>query len=430
MFLIRQSRPEDVSTLLKLARMVYFINLPPDERIITSKIAHSRECFLRLAADGPDSFAEQVCKTAEAPVGLASQDSELFMFTLEETDSGGVVGTSQIKARMGGPGNPNYSFKLFQREFRSVSLGYGSTHLVARLHEDTSGPTEIGGLIIQPSFRGHRRRPGRFLSFVRFHFMALFRKVFSDRILAEMAPPITSDGDNLFWDHIGRKFIPVKYSEADRFCQHNRKFIDELMPKDDIYLTLLPLEVLNQVGKVGPDTIPARRMLERLGFEYRHAIDPFDGGPHLEAITDQLSLVRQTRLLEIGPLLGSGRPTHRAIVSLLHPDGEFRSVDCDCVISDGAVRLAGEAAELLMAEEGQECGVTPLDAAGGEDASGQSKALSRGAKRSSTKRGKAAAAESATAASTSKPSPVKPAGVKPSAGKPARAGARVRKVRA
>ena len=52
MFLIRQSKPDDASTLHKLARMVFFINLPPDEQIIKGKIEHSVRCFKRVANYG------------------------------------------------------------------------------------------------------------------------------------------------------------------------------------------------------------------------------------------------------------------------------------------------------------------------------------------------------------------------------------------
>ncbi len=178
------------------------------------------------------------------------------MFTMEDVESGGVVGTCQIKARMGGPGNPNFAFKLEERKFRSDSLNFGTTHTIAKLHRDESGPTEVGGLILSPSVRGGRLKPGRLLSFVRFHFIGLYRQLFADRILAEMMAQVSSEGDNVFWDAIGRKFIPVRYSEADRFCQHNRQFIEELLPADEIYLTLLPLEVLNTVGQVSRETVP------------------------------------------------------------------------------------------------------------------------------------------------------------------------------
>ena len=218
MFLIRQAKPDDVTTLVKLARMVYFINLPPDDRLIHDKIAQSRRSFVRAAGGRPEESEARGGRrkraAGHASVAQMDQDSEVFVFVLEDTEAGGVIGTSQIRARQGGPGNPNWSLELVEKKFSSPTLGFGTTHTAARLHGDESGPTEIGGLILSPSHRGHRARPGRFLSFVRFHFIGLFRQLFAERVLAEMMAPVTHDGDNLFWDHVGRKFIPVKYAEA------------------------------------------------------------------------------------------------------------------------------------------------------------------------------------------------------------------------
>jgi len=375
-FLIRHSKPGDTGTLLKLARMVYFINLPPDERVIDAKIQHSTSCFKAIAAGHSD--VPQPRSTRKPPAsrkappshagGMAATEhaSHLFMFSIEDPDSGSVIGTSQVRAHQGGPGDPNWRMKLEERKFFSASLGVGTTHTTARLDGDETGPSEIGGLILQPSYRGHAARPGRFLSFVRFHFMGLHREIFADRVLAEMMAPVSSDGDNIFWDHIGRKFIPVKYAEADRFCQHNRQFIDELLPHGEIFLTLLPLEVLNTVGVVSRETIPARRMLESLGFKYRGFIDPFDGGPHLDAATDDIALVRDTRRAEVGKPTSAERAPSRAIVSTLTGEGDFRATECPCeCAASGPLRLPPEAMELLGLKPGDQVGFTPLDRAPG-----------------------------------------------------------------
>ena len=392
MFLIRHSKPDDTATLFKLARMVYFINLPPDERIIDAKIQHSMQCFKTIAAGRtgvprPSASRPPVKKKArrsggEGGFAASEHASHLFMFTIEDPESGSVIGTSQIRAHQGGPGDPNWSMKLAERKFFSDSLGVGTTHTTAKLYGDETGPSEIGGLILQPSYRGHEARPGRFLSFVRFHFMALHRQIFAERVLAEMMAPVTSDGDNVFWDHLGRKFIPVKYAEADRFCQHNRKFIPDLLPHEEIYLTLLPLEVLNTVGVVSRETIPARRMLESLGFKYRGFIDPFDGGPHLDAMTAEIPLVRDTRRAEVGKVTSADRCSGRAIVSVLTGEGEFRATECPCEAgASGPVRLPPEAMELLDVKPGASIGFTSL-----QNAPGAPKGAAP-AKRRSTKRG-------------------------------------------
>lgn len=365
MFLIRQSKLGDVPTLLKLAQMVYFINLPPNEQIIAGKIDQSTLSFGRASGKVKEAKPGKARKGPQA----ASQyeGSDLFVFSMVDTDTGTVIGTSQVRSHQGGPGNPNWAMKISERTFRSEPLSYSSTHKVGKLFGDESGPTEIGGLIIQPSYRGNAARPGRFLSFVRFHFIGMYRRFFADRILAEMMAPVSSSGDNVFWDHFGRKFIPVKYAEADRFCQHNRRFIPELLPREEIYLSLFSLEVQNVVGEVARETVPARRLLESMGFRYHGMIDPFDGGPHLDAPTDQVELVKKTRSL---PLVApsAGRLNGHGIVSVLSKEGEFRALETDYAVEKGGIRLGEEAIGLLEAAPGATVAFTPVAPVENDDA--------------------------------------------------------------
>lgn len=350
---------DDQATLLKLAKMVHFINLPADKDIIAHKIVASRQSFLRTARDepvphrrgqaGPEGLADSIAKT------------DLYMFVLEDTESPGCLGTSQLVAQMGGPGEPNYCFRLEKRERFSESLKSGTSSIVATMYSDETGPTEIGGLVLQPSFRGHPMRLGRLLSLVRFHFIALHRHRFRDSILAEMMAPITADGNNILWDYLGRRFIPLSYTEADKFCQYSREFITSLLPRGDIHLALLPPEARNVVGQVGPETAPARRMLERLGFEYRDLVDPFDGGPFLHAVTDDVPTIRETGWSTVAEPVQRSRAKLEGIVSVLKDDGEFCAVHAPFAMdARGRIALPRDVMQVLEVEPGDRVGCTPL----------------------------------------------------------------------
>lgn len=366
MFRIRRARTEDADTLYKLAKLVYFINLPADTRIILSKIRHSQTCFLKAAGAGePGDAGRRTIDNGLVGLGSAITESDLFMFVLEDVESGAVIGTSQLIARMGGPGNPTVAFKLSRREFFSKSLQTGETHMAVRLHLDESGPTEIGGLVLLPSYRHHRRRLGRLLSLSRFHFLGLHRGLFADRVIAEMMAPMSGDGHNLFWESLGRRFINLTYVEADRFCQVSREFMTALLPREEIYLTLLPPEARAQVGQVGAETAPARRMLEQIGFKHHDLVDPFDGGPYLEAATDDITIVRATRRAQLGESVAASKCRLRGYVSVLDEDGEFRAIETDYAEADGRVRLSQADMAALGAAPDAEIGVTRLsDAAG------------------------------------------------------------------
>lgn len=365
MFIIRRTKIEDMGTLLKLAKMVHFINLPADKDVISSKILHSRSCFARVAA-GEDGRAATPAPRAGSNGVLGAHvgaQSDFFMFTLADAETGSVLGTSQIIARMGGPGNPNVSFKLHTKEFFSQSLQIGMKHTIAKLYLDESGPTEIGGLILQPSMRGHKQKLGRLISLIRFHFIGLHRGFFSDRVLAEMVAPVTSDGQNLLWEYLGRRFINLSYIEADRFCATSREFMTALLPHEEMYLSVLPPEARAYVGQVGPETVPARKMLEKLGFKYRDFIDPFDGGPHLDANTDDITMVRQTRRVTLDDAASPSACKERGYVSALDADGEFRAIETEYAESgkDG-IRLPRPAMEAIGAAPGATLGLTPMSA--------------------------------------------------------------------
>ncbi|MCC6428185.1 MAG: arginine N-succinyltransferase [Phycisphaerales bacterium] len=419
MFLIRRAKLDDTATLVKLARMVHFINLPADREILANKILQSRAAFAKAAGieiddqplpppkvkPGPtgvkSSLADRLVPhipnqsphlkpassqplkgrkaTRHTPIlptppaasppalpasqaaGLSASKTDTFMFILEDTESQACLGTSQILAHMGGPGNPNLSFKLSKKQFFSQSLQFGATHIVATLYLDESGPSELGGLILQPSYRNHKARLGRLLSLVRFHFIALHRNLFSDRLIAELMAPISPDGQNLLWEYLGRRFINLTYGEADRFCQYSREFMLALLPREEIYLTLLPPEARSVIGEVGPETLPARRMLEKIGFRYKDFVDPFDGGPHLEANTAEIKLVRDTQSLKLGEPIPANAAKRRGIVSHLADDGEFIAAELEYSDDKGIIRLTKESMKSLNVEPGMTLGATPLD---------------------------------------------------------------------
>ena len=145
------------------------------------------------------------------------------------------------------------------------------------------GPTEIGGLVVDPGSRGGPDLPGKQLSLVRFLYMAMFPERFRDTVLAELMPPLAKDGKSLFWESFGRRFTGLDYQDADKRSRRGKEFIQQLFPGGEFYATLLPPRVQRALGKVGRSTEGARRMLARIGFRYVDRIDPFDGGPHYEA---------------------------------------------------------------------------------------------------------------------------------------------------
>lgn len=336
MFIIRQATIDDAATLLKLAKMVHFINLPADPDVISRKIVRSRRSF--------------------AGKPISERDRE-FMFVLEDTETGNIIGTSSIVSTLSWPGRPHTYLQVRERKLYSEDLCTGQVHTTLQLDTDETGPSEIGGLILSPAYRGRKEKLGALLSLVRFHFIGLHRDWFAERIIAEMMAPLTPDSRNTLWEYLGRRFINLSYAEADRFCQHSKEFITSLFPRDEMYASLLPPEARNLIGKVGPETEPAKAMLEGLGFRYKGHIDPFDGGPYLEANVNDIPLVTNTRRATLGD--PSKSYPHKGIVSVMQ-DGSFRAIRTPYAESGQSISIPADEAGALGVLGGDEVGLTPL----------------------------------------------------------------------
>ncbi len=90
----------------------------------------------------------------------------------------------------------------------------------------------------------------------------------------------------------------MEFSRADYLCGTGQKaFIAALMPKHPLYIDFLSPEAQAVIGKVHPQTAPARTVLEKEGFRYLNYIDIFDGGPTLECDIDRVRAIRKSRLV-------------------------------------------------------------------------------------------------------------------------------------
>jgi len=273
MFAIREAFPDDLDQLHDVARFLDTINLPNDRKLLEEIIALSTRSF-----------------SGELP----PMERE-YLFVLEDLEARKLVGTSMIHAQHGTRRSPHTFFEVSKEERYSESLDRYFVHECLKIGYEYDGPTEIGGLILLPSYRGRPEALGKLLSYVRFLFIGMHRTWFRDTVLSELLPPLGADGTSVLWEALGRQFTGLTYQEADRLSKHNKEFIRTLFPHGLIYISLLPKPVQEVIGQVGPQTRGVEKMLTRIGLKYQGRIDPFDGGPHYGAPTDQVTLVRDTR---------------------------------------------------------------------------------------------------------------------------------------
>lgn len=259
MFVLRSVQPSDLNDLFKLSNIMTFINLPPDEELISAKIDSSMRSFKNPSSDLSKNY---------------------YIFVLEDYLHHEILGVSMIHAQHGTENEPHFYLTVGQEAKFSQTINTGFVHGTLKLGLDTNGPTEIGGLILNPDYRGHKDKLGKQLSFVRFLYMANNPDRFKPMIHSELMPPLDRHGNSPLWEAVGRRFLNMNYHEADVLSRNNKEFILSLFPSENIYQTLLPMEARESIGKVGKETEPVKKMLESIGFKYTYEVDPFDGGPH------------------------------------------------------------------------------------------------------------------------------------------------------
>jgi len=344
-YLIRDVQKSDLPGLKKLAHELDTVNLPNDEKQLASIIDKSSRSF-----DGR----------------IRNPFEREYLFVMVEARSGKVVGSSLIIAQHGTRDAPHIFFDVYEKEHYSHSVDKHFRHRVLSIGYNFDGPTEIGGLVVDPASRG-QGKPGKQLSYVRFLYIAMHRPRFRDRILVELLPRLEEDGRSPLWEALGRKFTGLSYQEADRLSRENKEFIQQLFPPGEIYATIFSQKIQDAIGEVGPATAGAKNMLTRIGFRYDERIDPFDGGPHFSAPTELIEPIRRFRRAKLSATRladprGADEVEDRLVtVERAQGRNRFRAVRAQCVFRDSTVQLPEEAVLALEADDGERLHTIPLE---------------------------------------------------------------------
>jgi arginine N-succinyltransferase len=337
MVIIRPVRREDSDQVVELATMAGFglTSLPKDPDLLRRRIDQSRRNF---------EFG------AERPGG------ELYLFVMEDLDSGKVVGTSCIVSKVGGF-EPFYAYRLQKSIHESVMLNIRKEIPTLHLVIEHSGPCEIGGLWLRPEYRRHGN--GRLLSLFRFLFMADHSERFEPAIIAEMRGVVDSEGHSPFWEALGRHFFDMEFPKADYLSVKDKRFIADLMPTCPIYVSLLPEPAQRVIGEVHDETRPALQMLLNEGFEFTGMVDIFEAGPIVSCRLNETRIVRESRRGPVGEVTDESPESVPHIITSFQDD--FRA----CVgqiahLPNDRLRISSKVARALGVKAGDQVRVGPL----------------------------------------------------------------------
>lgn len=277
MYCIRPVQSDDLPAILGLSERTGtgLTSLPADEGRLADRIERSVASFN----------------------GAATPADACYVFVLEDTVADRVVGISAIEASVGLK-EPWYNYHVGTLVHASQGLGVYTRTPTLFLSNDHTDSTELCSLFLDSHHR--RNGNGALLSKVRLLFLAEFREVFDEKVIAELRGPVDAQGRSPFWEGLGRHFFAMEFSRADYLTGIGQKsFIAELMPRHPVYTNLLSEDARAAIAEVHRDTVPARRLLESEGFRYEGYVDIFDGGPTLECFLDDIDAVVRSVVLPV-----------------------------------------------------------------------------------------------------------------------------------
>jgi len=319
----------DLEPLYEMAKLTGggFTNLPPDRDSLTAKLERSTAAFDR-------------------------HDDELgddqFVLVLENVETGDVRGTCQLFTQVGQQW-PFYSYRITTQTQHSQELDKTVRAEMLSLVTDLEGSSEVGGLFLHPNERAGGL--GLLLARSRYLFIAMHRKRFADRILAELRGIIDERGGSPFWDGVAGRFFGMTFQDADYFNAINgNQFIADLMPKHPVYIAMLSDDARSVIGLPHPTGRAAMRMLEDENFRAAGYVDIFDGGPSMTAQTDDVKSISEAVSTTLdGVDLEKGE---KALVAT----GNFENFRCSYgareLGEDGSVSIDAAAADKLDVQPG------------------------------------------------------------------------------
>lgn len=306
--IVRPVRSADLPALIDLARSTGagLTTLPANEERLAHRVGWAEKAFR----------------------GEAERADADYLFVLED-DAGKVVGISAVAGAVG-LREPWYNYRVGLTVSASQELNIHRQVPTLFMANDLTGNSELCSLFLHADYRSGLN--GRLLSKARFLFIAEFRELFGDKVIAEMRGMSDERGRSPFWESLGRHFFKMEFSQADYLTGvGNKAFIAELMPKFPLYTCFLSEDARAVIGRVHPDTEPALAMLKAEGFSYQGYVDIFDAGPAIEAETAKIRAVQGSQNL----VLAIGTPGDDAEPFLIH--NRKRQ---DCRITAAPARLA------------------------------------------------------------------------------------------
>ena len=311
-------------------------NLPKNHQLLEQKV---NDAVLTFQEACPDPF------------------KNLYIFVMEDSDTGLIVGTSAIYAKLGGEG-PLYYYEISHLPINPNPKIFSQRLLKPIVEQE--GPSELCALYLMP----HHRHGGlgRLMSLSRLLFIADHPDKFTKTITADMRGVIDENGRSPFWEGLGRKFYDIPITEVFELLIHGKSFIPEFLPHHSISLSLLSAETQAVIGQAHEHSRPGLKMLQEEGFHISNRIDIFDGGPTITAEVSQLRCVKDSKVANVVEITKTQFESEPYLISNRKKD--FRCCTGSLSLQNDSVTIQHEVADELNVEVGDQIRYIKMKAQG------------------------------------------------------------------
>ncbi len=332
MFIVRPIEKKDLNQLYQLAGKARagLTTLPYNKKLLADKITDSLNSF---------------SKNTKRP------GNEKYLFVLENTKTGRLVGTCGIVAEIGDD-LPSYTYKIKTALKKSNLLGVEKEIQYLKLKKDYNGPSEIGTLFLDPSMR--QKGCGRLLALSRYLLIAQYPKRFKPTIIAELRGVLDKKDHSPFWNAVCKHFFVVDFKKADLMVMHDKSFIEELIPRHPIYIPVLPKNVQATIGQVHKNTRPALNLLKQEGFSFLNEVDIFEAGPVLGAKIKSIRTVKKSQMFKVLDIAEHIKEGDDYLIANVTTLKSFRVTVDKIVLTKQGVIISRNAAKAIKVSKGQE----------------------------------------------------------------------------
>jgi hypothetical protein len=135
----------------------------PDRTARRRRAARARAQLdsMNLPAE-PTFLAERIAASQRSFSGAYGDWREgIYVFVLEDSDARAASARARSSPNTDGPGKPYFWLEVTTEERRSSELGVRFQHKKLQLRSTEDGPTEIGGIVLDPPIAGTRRAAAR-----------------------------------------------------------------------------------------------------------------------------------------------------------------------------------------------------------------------------------------------------------------------------